>query len=52
MRRGQQSAEVRDRFTELGIDVLQSTPEAFAAFKRAEITRLARIIHETGIQAD
>jgi len=52
VRRGQQSAEVRDRFTELGIDVLQSSPEEFAAFARAEITRLARIIHETGIRAD
>jgi tripartite-type tricarboxylate transporter receptor subunit TctC len=52
VRRGQQTTEVRDRFTELGIDVLHSSPEEFAAFKRSEITRLARIINETGIRAD
>ena len=52
VRRGQQTAEVRDRFNELGIDPLHSSPDEFAAFTRAEIARLARIISETGMRAD
>ena len=52
VRRGQQSPDVRERFAELGIDPLHSSPEELAAFTRAEMARLAKIIRETGMQAD
>ena len=52
MRRGQQSPDVRERFAELGIDPLHSSPEELATFTRAEMARLAKIIRETGMQAD
>ena len=52
VRRGQQSPDVRERFAELGIDPLHSSPEELATFTRAEMARLAKIIRETGMQAD
>jgi tripartite-type tricarboxylate transporter receptor subunit TctC len=44
--------EVKERFADLGIDVLQGTPAELASFTRSEIERLAKIIRETGIRGD
>jgi tripartite-type tricarboxylate transporter receptor subunit TctC len=52
VRRVLQLPDVKDRFTDLGIDVLQSTPAELASFTRSEIERFAKIIRETGIRAD
>jgi tripartite-type tricarboxylate transporter receptor subunit TctC len=52
VRRGQQSPDVRERFAELGIDPLHSSPDEFATFTRAEMARLAKIIRETGMRSD
>ena len=40
------------RFTDLGIDVSQSTPAELASFTRAEIERFAKVIRDTGIRVD
>ncbi|MBC7782078.1 MAG: tripartite tricarboxylate transporter substrate binding protein [Proteobacteria bacterium] len=44
--------DVKERFSDLGIDVLQSTPAELASFTRSEIDRLAKIIRETGMRDD
>jgi tripartite-type tricarboxylate transporter receptor subunit TctC len=44
--------EVKERFTDLGIDVLQGSPAELANFTRAEIERMAKVIRQTGIRAD
>jgi tripartite-type tricarboxylate transporter receptor subunit TctC len=51
-RRLQQLPDVKARFADLGIDVLQGSPEELASFTRAEIDRFAKIIRETGIRAE
>jgi tripartite-type tricarboxylate transporter receptor subunit TctC len=44
--------DVRQRFAELGIDVLPSTPAELGEFTRSEIERLAKIIRQTGLKAE
>jgi tripartite-type tricarboxylate transporter receptor subunit TctC len=44
--------EVKERFADLGIDVLQGSPAELASFTRAEIDRMAKVIRETGIKAE
>jgi hypothetical protein len=43
---------VKARFADLGIDVLQGSPEELASFTRSEIERFAKIIRDTGIRAE
>jgi tripartite-type tricarboxylate transporter receptor subunit TctC len=50
-RRALQLADVKARFADLGIDIVHGTPAELAAFTRSEIDRFAKIIRETGIQA-
>ena len=52
VRRVLQLREVKDRFTDLGIDVLQGSPAELEAFTRAEIERMAKVIRDTGIKAE
>ena len=52
VRRVLQLPDVKERFTDLGIDVSQSTPAELATFTRAEIDRFAKVIRDTGIRAD
>jgi tripartite-type tricarboxylate transporter receptor subunit TctC len=52
VRRALQLPDVKERFTDLGIDVLQSTPAELASFTRSEIDRFAKIIRDTGIRAE
>lgn len=44
--------DVKERFAELGIDVLQGSPAELASFTRAEIERMAKVIKDTGIRAE
>ena len=44
--------EVRQQFSTQGIEVIGGTPEQFAAYIRAEITKWARVIRESGARAD
>ena len=44
--------DVKERFADLGIDVLQGSPTELASFTRAEIDRMAKVIRDTGIKAE
>ncbi len=44
--------EVRERMQTLGLDPAGGTPEAFAAFVKADIARWAKVIKESGIRAE
>jgi tripartite-type tricarboxylate transporter receptor subunit TctC len=45
-------AEVRERLLASGVQVVASTPEAFAAAMRADIERTAKLIKSAGIKGD
>jgi len=45
-------ADVRERMQTLGLDPVGGTPEAFAAFVKADIARWAKVIKESGIRAE
>ena len=47
--RALQAAEVRDRLASDGADPVGSTPEAFAAFLRAETVKWAKVVKDAGI---
>jgi len=47
-----QTAELRDRLTQLGFELVGSTPEAFGTLIRSETVRWAKIIRESGAKAD
>lgn len=44
--------EVRTRMSELGADVVGSTPEAFAAVQRADLERWARVVKAAAIRLE
>jgi len=46
------SPEVSAKLTDLGVDLVNSTPEQFSGFLRAEIARYARVIKEANIKAE
>lgn len=50
--RGMQQAELRERFTAEGLEVVGGTPEQFEAHFRAEIAKWKKVIQEAGIRAD
>lgn len=45
-------ADVRERMQTLGLDPVGGTPEAFAAFVKADIARWAKVIKESGVRAE
>jgi tripartite-type tricarboxylate transporter receptor subunit TctC len=47
-----QSADVKQKFGELGVDAVSSTPQEFGAFMRRESAKYARLIKEAGIKVD
>jgi tripartite-type tricarboxylate transporter receptor subunit TctC len=46
------SAEVKERFAKLGVDVAAGSPEQFASFLKSEVDRWAKVIREANIKAD
>jgi tripartite-type tricarboxylate transporter receptor subunit TctC len=42
--------EVKERFLASGVEAVGSTPEAFGALVRSEMTRLGKLIRDAGIQ--
>jgi tripartite-type tricarboxylate transporter receptor subunit TctC len=46
------SAEVKERFAKMGVDVVAGTPEQFGQFLRSEVARWAKVVHDAGIKAD
>jgi tripartite-type tricarboxylate transporter receptor subunit TctC len=47
-----QHAEVREKLTGMGADVVASTPEQFGAFLRSESAKWAKLVKETGIRGE
>jgi tripartite-type tricarboxylate transporter receptor subunit TctC len=46
------AADLRERFSAGGLEPLTSTPDEFAAYLRAEITKWGRIIRDNNLRAD
>jgi tripartite-type tricarboxylate transporter receptor subunit TctC len=47
-----QTADVRERFANLGVEAIHSTPAAFDDYIKAEYAKLAKIIKASGARAD
>jgi len=45
-------ADLKERFAQLGVDAVSSSPEEFSAFMRAESAKYAKLIKEANIQVD
>jgi tripartite-type tricarboxylate transporter receptor subunit TctC len=45
-------ADLKERFAQLGVDAVSSTPEEFSAFMRAEAVKYAKLIKEADIKID
>src|SRR6266850_1764842 len=50
--RALRSADIRERMTQIGFDVVAGTPEEFGKFMREEVERWTRVVQEGGIQPD
>lgn len=50
--RSAKTAEVKDRLAAAGAEAVTMTPEAFAAFVRAEMTKWGKVIKEAGIKGE
>ena len=46
------SAEVRERYTNMGTDVVTNSPEAFTAFLRTESAKWEKVVKASGARAD
>ncbi|HUQ74274.1 MAG TPA: tripartite tricarboxylate transporter substrate binding protein [Burkholderiales bacterium] len=46
------SADVRERFGKMGVDVVAGTPDQFSQFLKSEVVRWAKVIQDAGIKAD
>ena len=46
------SPEVRERMTQIGFDVVASSPEEFGKFMREEVDRWTRVVQKGGIKAE
>jgi tripartite-type tricarboxylate transporter receptor subunit TctC len=45
-------ADLKERFAQLGVDAVSSTPEEFAAFMRTEAVKYAKLIKDANIKVD
>jgi tripartite-type tricarboxylate transporter receptor subunit TctC len=43
---------MRERLTNMGADVIVSSPDKFAAYLRSEIARYTRIVRTAGLEAE
>ena len=46
------SAEVKERFGKMGVDVVAGSPEQFSGFLKSEVSRWAKVVQDAGIKAD
>jgi len=44
--------DIRQRITEMGADVIASSPQEFSSYVRSEVTRWSRVIKQAGIQVN
>jgi tripartite-type tricarboxylate transporter receptor subunit TctC len=47
-----QTAEVKERFLNVGVDVVGSSPEELAAAVKSDMVRLGKMIKDAGIRAE
>ena len=52
MVRALRSADVRERMTQIGFDVVAGTPEEFGQFMKAEVERWTRVVERGGIKPE
>jgi tripartite-type tricarboxylate transporter receptor subunit TctC len=45
-------ADLKERFAQLGVDAVSSTPEEFSAFMKAETAKYAKLIKDADIKVD
>jgi tripartite-type tricarboxylate transporter receptor subunit TctC len=45
-------ADVKDRFFNIGVEVVASSPEQFAAKVKSELSSMGKVIKSAGIRAD
>jgi tripartite-type tricarboxylate transporter receptor subunit TctC len=50
--RALRSPDVRERLTQIGFDVVASTPDEFGQFMRAEVDRWTKVVERGGIKPD
>ncbi len=48
MRKIMQSPEIVKKLSEMGLDPVGSTPEELASYQRAEITKWAKVVKDSG----
>jgi tripartite-type tricarboxylate transporter receptor subunit TctC len=46
------SAEVKERFGKMGVEVVAGSPDQFSQFLKSEVARWAKVIQDAGIKAD
>ena len=46
------SPDIRERLTQIGFDVVASTPEEFGKFMKEEVDRWTRVVQRGGIKPD
>jgi tripartite-type tricarboxylate transporter receptor subunit TctC len=46
------SAEVRERFAKIGVEVVAGSPEHFSGFLKSEVERWAKVVRDANIKAD
>ena len=46
------SAQVKERFGKMGVEVVAGTPEHFSQFLKSEVARWAKVVQDAGIKAD
>jgi tripartite-type tricarboxylate transporter receptor subunit TctC len=47
-----QDADVKKRFSDLGVDAVHDTPEEFTAFIKSETAKYGKLIKDVGIKAE
>jgi len=52
MVRALRSADVRERMTQIGFDVVAGTPDEFGQFMKAEVERWTKVVERGGIKPE
>jgi len=47
-----QDADVKQKFADMGVEAIYSTPQRFVAFMKSETAKYAKLIKEAGIKVE